>query len=88
MSRFPDDVQKRLSARKELELTVRWSVGYVMDLQMLDETTRKLLNLCAQEINLIDRVPEYHNPYRQTDNLCFFSGVIILKIFQEFYTIF
>lgn len=69
MSRFPDDVQKRLSARKELELTVRWSVGYVMDLQMLDETTRKLLNLCAQEINLIDRVPEYHNPYRKTWNL-------------------
>jgi hypothetical protein len=62
--RFPDDIHQRLDAHRELDLTLRWSVGYVKDLQVLDESTRKLLHLCAQEINLLDRDPEYQNPYR------------------------
>jgi len=62
--RLPDEIDKRMSARRELQLTIRWAVGYVKDLQLIDESTRKLLNLCAQEIKLVDRDPDFHNPYR------------------------
>jgi len=62
--RIPDEIHRRLKATREFELTVRWSIGFVKDMDFLDESTNKLLNLCAQEINLIDKTPEYHNPYR------------------------
>lgn len=62
--RIPDEIDRRLRASKELNLTLRWAVGYVKDLKMLDASTSKLLNLCAQEINLIDKTADYHNPYR------------------------
>jgi len=62
--RIPDEIDRRLRERKELNITLRWAVGYVKDLRMLDDSTSKLLNLCAQEINLIDKSPDYHNPYR------------------------
>jgi len=62
--RIPDEIDRRLRERKDLNITLRWAVGYVKDLRMLDDSTSKLLSLCAQEINLIDKSPDYHNPYR------------------------
>lgn len=62
--RLPDEIHKRMKANKDLDLTLRWAVGYVKEWDSLDESTLKLLHLCAQELNLVDRDSDYYNPYR------------------------
>jgi len=62
--RLPDEMHKRLTANKELGIIIKWSVGYVKELSLLDQSTHRLLNLCSQEIGLMAKDSDYHNPYR------------------------
>ena len=62
--RLPDEIHKRMKVNKDLNLTIRWAIGYIKEWHSLDESTMKLLHLCAQELNLVDRDSDYFNPYR------------------------
>ena len=50
-----------VKASRELEMIIRWSVGFVMDTTFLDESSKKLLNLCAQEITCNSSIPWCNN---------------------------
>ena len=62
--RLPDEMHKRFKANKDLDLILKWSVGFVKQIPLLDESTQRLLNLCSQEIGVIPKEAEYHNPYK------------------------
>jgi hypothetical protein len=62
--RLPDQLAGRLAARRDWELVYRWSLGLVRDLAFLEGATRRLLHLAAQEAGLVERDPDYRNPYR------------------------
>jgi hypothetical protein len=62
--RLPDRLAARLAVRRDWDLVYRWSLGFVRDLTFLDAATLRLLNLAAQEVGLVERDPNYHNPYR------------------------
>ncbi len=57
-------MHKRFGANKDLDLILKWSVGFVKEMSLLDDSTHRLLGLCSQEIGVIPKDPEFHNPYK------------------------
>lgn len=63
--RFPDYLHGRLKTNNAWSTLYKWCLGFVGETKLIDETTEKLLGLAAQELGIVDRKPDYHNPFRQ-----------------------
>ena len=61
-------MHKRIQSNKDLDLILKWSVGFVKEITLLDDSTVRLLDLCSQEIGVISKDPDYHNPYKITSS--------------------
>lgn len=63
--RFPDISVAVLKTNNNWDIILQRSIAFCQQVKyLLDESTIKLLNLVSQELNHIERDPNYVNPYR------------------------
>lgn len=63
--RFPDIMHDIMKRTKEGDLAVRWGVSFCQESSIYTDNEAKLLNLMSQELGIIDKSPDYINPYKQ-----------------------
>lgn len=64
--RFPDIAVSVLKTNNNWDVLLQWGIAYSNQLKyLLDKSTIKLLHLVSQELNHIEREPNYVNPYRK-----------------------
>jgi hypothetical protein len=62
--RLPDITHNLLKANPEWNLTVQWGIGFCNDTLIFTGSDSVLLYTMAQELELIEKDPDYLNPYR------------------------
>lgn len=63
--RFPDIAVSVLKTNNNWDVLLQWSIAFCNQVRyLLDKSTIKLLYLVSQELNHIERDPNYVNPYR------------------------
>lgn len=63
--RFPDIAISVLKTNNNWDVLLQWSIAYCNQVKyLLDKSTVKLLHLVSQELDHIERNPNYVNPYR------------------------
>lgn len=63
--RYPDISVSVLRTNNNWDVLLQWSIAFCNQVRyLLDKPTKKLLHLVSQELNYIDKDPEYRNPYR------------------------
>ena len=65
LMRLPDETADRLKSNSAWDSIFKWAIGFSLDTGYLDESSQLLLNLASQELGLIERQPNYVNPYRK-----------------------
>lgn len=64
--RFPDIANLVLKTNNNWDILLQWSIAFSNQVKyLLDKSTIKLLYLVSQELNHIERDPNYVNPYRK-----------------------
>lgn len=64
--RFPDIAVSVLKTNNNWDVLLQWSIAFCNQVKyLLDKSTIKLLHLVSQELNHIERDPNYVNPYRK-----------------------
>lgn len=59
----PDITERILKKKSSSYETLKWSLTFVHENPLLlDQSTRKMLHLVFQELNLVTRMPNYSNP--------------------------
>ncbi|XP_075544193.1 coiled-coil domain-containing protein 134-like [Dermacentor variabilis] len=61
--RLPNIAHAVLNMNKAGAMVLNWAIGFANSTELYDETTTKLINLVAQELGLVEKDPNYHNPY-------------------------
>lgn len=64
---FPDMSHNVLAHNKECNLTLWWGISFCNETLIFEGNERTLLDLMAQELNVVERNPDYTNPFK--DNL-------------------
>ncbi|KAJ8673946.1 hypothetical protein QAD02_005208 [Eretmocerus hayati] len=60
---LPDITHRILKKHPEYQSTIRWSFEFLNRTKdYLDETTLRMIDLAAQELNITERDPNYSNP--------------------------
>ncbi|KXJ23947.1 coiled-coil domain-containing protein 134 [Exaiptasia diaphana] len=62
--RLPDITHQILRRSKEHELLIKWCISICNATEVYDGTGRQLLNLVAQELQLVPKDDNYVNPYK------------------------
>ena len=65
LMRLPDETSDRLKTNSAWDAIFKWAIGFSIDTGYLDESSQLLLNLASQELGLIEKQPNYVNPYRK-----------------------
>lgn len=66
--RFPDIAVLVLKTNNNWDILLQWSIAFSNQVKyLLDKSTVKLLHLVSQELNHIEREPNYTNPYRKSE---------------------
>ncbi|KAJ8919275.1 hypothetical protein NQ315_003859 [Exocentrus adspersus] len=64
--RFPDIAVAVLKTNNNWDVLLQWGIAFCNQVRyLLDKSTIKLLHLVSQELNHIERDPNYVNPYRK-----------------------
>lgn len=64
--RFPEISHTVLKSNHDWSILYQWSIGFSnLTNNLLDKSTLTLINLVSQELNYIERDPNYRNPYRK-----------------------
>ena len=63
--RLPDETSERLKANNAWDSIFKWAIGFALETGYLDESSQILLNLASQELGLIEKQPNYVNPYKK-----------------------
>lgn len=64
--RFPDIAVSVLKTNNNWDVLLQWSIAFCNQVRyLLDKSTIKLLHLVSQELNHVEREPNYVNPYRK-----------------------
>ncbi|KAJ9596123.1 hypothetical protein L9F63_012707 [Diploptera punctata] len=63
--RLPDITHKILKSKPEWRELIQWSVAFVNKTNLLDKQTIKLMHLVSQELNIVEKDPDYVNPYSE-----------------------
>lgn len=67
--RFPDIAVSVLKTNNNWDVLLQWSIAFCNQVNyLLDKSTVKLLHLVSQELNHIEREPNYVNPHRKGYN--------------------
>ncbi|VDN54874.1 unnamed protein product [Dracunculus medinensis] len=61
--RFPSFIGKRFSSDSNWNAIVNWAYNFSMGTNLYDDSGSKLLNLAAQQLNIIPREENFYNPY-------------------------
>lgn len=67
--RLPDVSHALLRNNTEWQMTVHWAVEFSNDTKILSGNEELLLSLMAQELGIIEKSPDFINPYRQDAQL-------------------
>lgn len=68
--RFPDISALVLKTNNNWDILLQWSIAFSNQVRyLLDKSTIKLLHLVSQELNHIERDPNYTNPYRKVQKM-------------------
>lgn len=67
--RLPDVVHALLRNSSEWQMAVHWSIHFSNDTKILVGSELELLNLMAQELEVVEKSPEFINPYREDTKL-------------------
>ena len=65
LMRLPDETSERLKANNAWDSVFKWAINFSSETRFLDESSQMLLNLASQELGLIEKQPNYINPYRK-----------------------
>jgi len=65
LMRLPDETSERLKANNAWDSIFKWAIGFALETGYLDESSQILLNLASQELGLIEKQPNYVNPYKK-----------------------
>lgn len=66
--RFPDIAVSILKINNNWDVILQWGISFCHQVKyLLDKNTFKLLHLVSQELNHVERDPNYVNPYRKVD---------------------
>ena len=65
LMRLPDETSERLKANNAWDSVFKWAINFSSETGFLDESSQMLLNLASQELGLIEKQPNYINPYRK-----------------------
>ena len=65
LMRLPDETADRLKANSAWDSIFKWAINFAIETGLLDESSQMLLNLASQELGLIEKQPNYINPYRK-----------------------
>lgn len=64
--RFPDISVSVLKTNNNWDVILQWSIAFCNQVRyLLDNSTVRLLSLVSQELNHIEKSPDYVNPYRK-----------------------
>lgn len=64
--RFPDIAVSVLKTNNNWDVLLQWGIAFCNQVKyLLDKSTIKLLHLVSQELNHIEREPNYVNPYKK-----------------------
>lgn len=64
--RFPDIAVSVLKTNNNWDVLLQWSIAFCNQVKyLLDKSTIKVLHLVSQELNHVEREPNYVNPYRK-----------------------
>lgn len=67
--RFPDITTVVLQTNNNWDILLQWSIAFCNQVKyLLDNSTIKLLHLVSQELNHIEREPNFINPYRKSED--------------------
>lgn len=61
---FPDMSHNVLAHNKECNLTLCWGISFCNETLIFEGNERTLLDLMAQELNVVERSPDYTNPFK------------------------
>lgn len=61
--RLPNIAHAVLNMNKAGAVMLNWALGFSNSTGLYDETTTKLINLVAQELGLVEKDANFHNPY-------------------------
>jgi len=64
--RAPDATAELLEGNSEWMKTTTWAIGFYNSTKLYDKKQAELINLVSQELKLVDRNPDYINPYSRT----------------------
>lgn len=67
--RLPDMTHDLLKRNQEWRVIIHWSIGFANETGIYEKTDTKLLHLMAQELDIIERDPDYINPYKEETKL-------------------
>ncbi|XP_032239016.1 coiled-coil domain-containing protein 134-like [Nematostella vectensis] len=67
--RLPDITHKIFRHSTEWELLAKWSVSFANETGIFDEMDTTVLNLMAQELEVVPRDPNYTNPYKLSSQI-------------------
>lgn len=62
--RFPDLLGGKLAGNRDWDTVYKWSVEFVSQSGLTDESTDQLMKLAKQESGMVEKDPGYNNPYR------------------------
>lgn len=61
--RLPDIAHAVMKQDKASSLMLHWAVGFSNSTGLYDQSMSKMIHLVAQELGLVEKDPNYHNPY-------------------------
>ncbi|KAK2188577.1 hypothetical protein NP493_128g04022 [Ridgeia piscesae] len=67
--RIPDMTHDLLRRNHEWHVLIHWSIGFANETGIYEKADAKLLHLMAQELNIVERDPDYINPYKEETKL-------------------
>jgi len=65
--RFPDITHDILKKNKEWDISLKWAISFVGETDILSENDSQLMHLVSQELNIVERDPNFVNPYTKTN---------------------
>ncbi|KAL5012669.1 hypothetical protein ScPMuIL_011220 [Solemya velum] len=62
--RLPDIVHEMYDKDRDWQIVMAWAWWFCSESNIFEGSSAKLLNLMAQEVNLVPKEDYYHNPFK------------------------
>jgi len=62
---FPDTMKPMLGRNPDFDANIQWAIQFTLNAGLIkDDLFKKPLNFALQELDVVPKDPDYHNPYR------------------------